>query len=127
MPEFLGDYSPTFHSDFSADIWPSICWPLSTDQPFTAARLTELGVAYELFEVRNSVHGVRPSLRLDGKSPSGNLATVRSEATLVLGRAFGPDGRLKRKKAEEIREQLGQCWDIGGHCYNEIRRLISHI
>lgn len=105
----------------------SICWPLSTDQPFVAARLTKLDVAYELFEVRNSVLGLRPSLRLSGRAPSGTLEAIQEEAVIVLGQAFGPDGRLKRKNAQRISKELESGWYDGGHCFNEIQRLASII
>ena len=121
----LGERVLHLRASFQLRFPTSICWPITTDQPFISARLTELNVAYELFEVRNSVLGLLPSLRLGGKAPSGNVATVREEAMIVLARAFGPDGRLKRKRAEKIRDSLDSSWDEGGHCYNDIRRLIS--
>ena len=89
-----------------------ICWPFATDQQTNAIQLRQLGVAYELLEVRTG-HGLRPIYRL-GRAPKGTLEALREELDDILSKAFGEDGKNKRRKVEEVGRQLRHAWDEGG-------------
>ncbi|KAI5116762.1 hypothetical protein M0805_004979 [Coniferiporia weirii] len=103
---------------------PLICWPIMGDQPQNAAQLTRLNVSYELFEVRTGSYGLRPVHRL-GRSPVGTLEALREETRDVMMRAFGADGREKRRNAERIKDEISGSWAEGGYCWKEIRGLLD--
>ncbi|PSR79623.1 hypothetical protein PHLCEN_2v6924 [Hermanssonia centrifuga] len=92
---------------------PMICWPYQADQPQNSIHLTEnLGVAYELMEVRNT-EGLKPIYRT-GKVHTGTIEAARKEAHRVLDNAFGEDGAKKRAKAVELQAAFENVWDKGG-------------
>ncbi|KAI5116763.1 hypothetical protein M0805_004980 [Coniferiporia weirii] len=103
---------------------PLICWPTMADQPQNAAQLTRLNVSYELFEVRTGTYGLRPVHRL-GRAPVGTLEALREETRDVMARAFGADGREKRRNAERIRDEISGSWKEDGYCWKEIRGLLD--
>lgn len=86
--------------------------------------LTEnLGVAYELLEVRSG-DGLRPIYRT-GKASIGTLDAVREEMNHVLDAAFGEDGQEKRAKIAEIREASTRMWDKGGKSRIAMENLVD--
>ncbi|KAJ3487414.1 hypothetical protein NLI96_g3561 [Meripilus lineatus] len=92
---------------------PMICWPFAGDQPFNAARLTDiLDVAYELYEVRTGL-GLKPIFR-NGKTPVGTIEAVREEAARVLEDAFLGHGQRKRENLKKLREAVMGSWSDGG-------------
>ncbi|KAI5117596.1 hypothetical protein M0805_004047 [Coniferiporia weirii] len=103
---------------------PLICWPIMADQPYNAAQLTRLNVSYELFEVRTGTYGLRPVHRL-GRAPVGTLEALREETRDMMTRAFGEDGREKRRNAERIRNQISGSWAEEGYCWKEIQGLLD--
>ena len=91
-----------------------ICWPYAADQPFNAARLADvLDVAYELYEVRTGLLGLKPIFR-NGKVPVGTIEAVREEAARVLEDAFFGDGKRKRENLKKLREAVLGSWTDGG-------------
>ncbi|KAI5123071.1 hypothetical protein M0805_000505 [Coniferiporia weirii] len=105
---------------------PMICWPFRGDQPCNAINLTvNLNVAYELFEVRNGVHGLAPLLRLGEKSPSGSLDAVYREVLEVLKLARGEDGATKRGNALRIQTEITKAWELNGVCNAELSKMLD--
>ncbi|KAJ3554094.1 hypothetical protein NM688_g3283 [Phlebia brevispora] len=105
---------------------PMICWPYQADQPVNTMYLTEnLGVAYELFEVRTG-HGLKPICR-NGKTPTGTLDAVRQEANQVLDQAFSEDGVGKRAKVKKLQESFAQAWEEQGPSQLALERFIDNI
>lgn len=84
---------------------PLICWPFHADQSLNAANLTvNHNIAYELFEVRTG-HGLRPVHRL-GRAPNGTLDSIQEEASTVLEKAFGEDGKQKRANIKTLQRMM---------------------
>jgi len=84
---------------------PLICWPFFADQPLNSTNLTvNHHVAYELFEVRTG-HGLRPVHRL-GRSPEGTTYAIREEASAILEKAFGENGKQKRANMKILQKQV---------------------
>ncbi|THH09130.1 hypothetical protein EW145_g2230 [Phellinidium pouzarii] len=105
---------------------PMICWPFRGDQPCNAMNLTtNLNVAYELFEVRNGVHGLSPLLRLGDRSPSGNVDAVRREALDILKLARGKDGEEKRRNTLRIKSDIIKAWGNNGDCIEELSKMLD--
>ncbi|PSR79624.1 hypothetical protein PHLCEN_2v6925 [Hermanssonia centrifuga] len=93
---------------------PMICWPYQADQPQNAIHLTDnLGVAYELLEVRTGELGSKPIYRT-GKACTGAIEALRNEVQDILGKAFGEDGAKKRAKAVELQGAFEAVWAEGG-------------
>ena len=68
----------------------SIAWPISAEQSINSAHVsTGLGIAYELFEVRD---GKALKVCRTGKTHSGTLEAIRAEAAATLDSAFGSGG-----------------------------------
>ncbi|KAI5117590.1 hypothetical protein M0805_004042 [Coniferiporia weirii] len=105
---------------------PLICWPIMVDQPLSAAQLTRLNVSYGLLEVRTGSYGLRPVHHL-GRAPVGTLEALREETRNVITRAFGADGREKRKNAERIKDEISKSWAEGEYCWKEIRGLLDFV
>jgi len=131
---------------------PMICWPIHSDQPFNAAQLSvNLNVAYELLEVRSGPNGYLPMRRFFDSQASGTgrernqpvsgseghlqltgtLDAVKHEFREVLEKARGEDGKVKRRNALKIREQMRTGWIEGererGYAVREMRRFIEHV
>ena len=96
-----------------SDEWTRICWPFNADQPFNAAHLVNIDVAYELFEIRDGESGLKPIYRT-GKAPEGTVEALRREASEVLEKAFGDDGARKRAKMEQLKSAVMQAWTESG-------------
>ncbi|KAL7280801.1 hypothetical protein ACG7TL_005745 [Trametes sanguinea] len=92
---------------------PMILWPIDADQPPNAIQLTEdLGIAYELIEVRNGA-GLG-SIYRTGRKPDGSIEAVQAEFRDVLERAFGQDGEEKRVRLGALRTKLQAAWAEDG-------------
>ena len=73
-----------------------------TDQPMNAAYISSVhNLGYELFEVRSG-YGTLPIARLNDYAPVATVDAVRNEFSEVLQKAFGDDGKEKRKNVKEI-------------------------
>lgn len=81
-----------------------------------------MDVAYELLAVRSGASGLRP-LHRTGTAPSTTIESVVAEAHEVLGLAFGPDGEIKRKKAQHIQAGIHASWTDDGSCARDMQRL----
>ncbi|CCM01359.1 uncharacterized protein FIBRA_03409 [Fibroporia radiculosa] len=110
------------HENVIEAIWegvPMICWPFAFDQPMNAARLSHtLDVAFELFQIRSSA-GLKRVHRL-GKAPDGTVEAVRYEIKSILRRAFGEDGKRKRKNVVKLQEQFRRSWDKRGNAWTQL-------
>lgn len=85
--------------------------PFTVDQPANALHtVANLGVAYELLEVRTGAHARKPVFRT-GAAPAGTLDAVKAEAHRVLDLACGADGAQKREKARVLSGGLARAWD----------------
>ncbi|KAI0649587.1 UDP-Glycosyltransferase/glycogen phosphorylase [Trametes meyenii] len=103
---------------------PMILWPIDADQPPNAVHLTyNLGVAYELLEVRHGT-GLCTILRT-GTKPSGTIDSVKAEFIDVLKLALGADGEAKRDKLFELRETLRNAWAENGVARREVEALLD--
>ena len=83
------------------------------DQPLIALHLVNIGVAYELLEVRTGEHGLKTIYRT-GKAPEGTVDAIRREMIDVLTKALGEDGEKKRAKLQELRHAVMQAWTENG-------------
>ncbi|KAI0783280.1 UDP-Glycosyltransferase/glycogen phosphorylase [Abortiporus biennis] len=103
---------------------PMICWPFYADQPFNALNYTEnFDVAYELFEVRAGIHGLKDIHRL-GRPPSGTIEAVRKEVDGVLDDAFKDGGKRKRENMKKLQEKLSQSWKEDGSSKRDFGELV---
>ena len=98
-----------------------ICWPFATDQQINAIQLQQLGVAYELIEVRTGP-GLRPIHRLR-RGPDGTLKALRQEVDDVLMKAFGEDGKAKRRRVEELGRLSRPAWEEGGSAWRSMEEF----
>ena len=80
-------------------------------------------ISYELLEVRSG-HGLR-SIRRTGYTPTGTLDALRAEARDVLLRAFGEDGKEKRKRLEVLREEVLSEWAEGGATKKDVEAFLD--
>ncbi|KAI0671993.1 UDP-Glycosyltransferase/glycogen phosphorylase [Trametes maxima] len=103
---------------------PMILWPVDADQPTNAIHLTHnLGVAYELFEVRHGT-GLCMILRT-GTRPSGTIDAVKAEFIDVLEHAFSADGEAKRDKLLVFQKALRGAWAEDGVAKRETEALLD--
>lgn len=62
---------------------------------------------------------------------TGTLDAVKHEFREVLEKARGEDGKIKRRNALKIREQMGAGWTEGGsergYAVRDMRRFIEHV
>ncbi|KAH9890054.1 UDP-Glycosyltransferase/glycogen phosphorylase [Cubamyces lactineus] len=108
-----------------ADV-PMILWPIDADQPPNAIHLTEdLGVAYELLEVRNGA-GLGTIYRT-GKTSSGTIDAVKSEILDVLARAYGPDGETKRVRLSELKSVFKGAWEQDGEAWKDLVAFLDNV
>ncbi|EKM59462.1 glycosyltransferase family 1 protein [Phanerochaete carnosa HHB-10118-sp] len=106
---------------------PMICWPFSADQPVDTLLLTEnLGVAYELTEVRSGSWGLKPVYRT-GKAPTATLDAVRAEANAVLDKAFSEDGAEKRANTQKLKNMSSEQWKEGGPSRIAAQQLLDDL
>ena len=104
-----------------------ICWDFSGDQPIVAATLSSsLDVAYQLFEVRTGVHGLKP-IRRTGKTPEGTVESVKREFTEVLANMRGADGTRKRENVKRIRDALVATGQEGGQARQALINLLRDL
>jgi len=105
---------------------PLICWPFTSDQGTNAAHATiNLGIGYELFEVRTGF-GLQPIHRL-GRAPIATVEAVKEEAAVVLGQAFSEDGEKKRANAKALQKTLLNAWSEGGASSQDLQALSDSI
>ncbi len=101
----------------------SICWPLQGDQALNAAHITvNLEIGYELFEVRSGT-GLLPIHRLGGQTPTATVEAVREEASTILDKAFGEDGKVKRANIEKLQKSLLSAWAEDGPATRELQAV----
>lgn len=79
-----------------------------------------LKVAYQLLEVHTQ-QGLRPLYR--GYQPTGTKTAIDREFRQVLKNAFGEDGAVKRKIAQELSRRLRETWQENGEALSELRRF----
>lgn len=109
-----------------------ICWPILLDQALVAAHLSlTLKVAYQVYEVRNGEHGLKPLHRFkthpeEARELTGSMEAVREEFTAVLAKMRSEDGELKRKTAKEIGENMEKEWDEGGAGFEVLKSFEDH-
>ena len=104
----------------------SIFWPFGGDQPLNAILCTEQHkVGYELLEVRTGA-GLKPILRT-GFTPTGTLDAVRAEARDALGKAFGEDGKEKRRNMEALQGKVLAEWDEGGAARRDAEAFLDSV
>lgn len=104
-----------------------ICWPYSADQPVNSAHLSSnLHIAYELFEVRSGVNGLKPLYRT-GKAPVGTIEAVRTEAKDVLTKAFGEDGEIKRANVIAMKKAIASSWEENGASQRDLETFVDSI
>ena len=103
-----------------------IVWPFRADQPMNAVMLAENHkVAYELREVRTG-EGLRPIYR-DGFKAAGTLDAIKQEAREVLKKAFGEDGKEKRKRLAVLREAMLGEWQEGGASKKDVSDFLDSL
>jgi hypothetical protein len=85
-----------------------------------------LDVAYQLFEVRTGMHGLKPICRT-GKTPEGTIESVKREFSEVLEKMRGKDGTRKRTNVQKIRESLVASGQEGGHARLALLDLIKDL
>ncbi|EKM61882.1 glycosyltransferase family 1 protein [Phanerochaete carnosa HHB-10118-sp] len=106
---------------------PMICWPFGADQALNTLLLTEnLGVAYELIEVRTGSSGLKPVYRT-GKAPTATLDAVRAEANTVLDKAFSEDGAKKRANTQNLKHMSSELWKEGGSSRIATQKLLNDL
>lgn len=81
-----------------------------------------LKVAYQLLEVRID-HGLKPLYR--GYQPKGTKEAIDTEFRQVLKDAFGQDGDIKRRIAQELSERLKATWKEGGEALSGLRQMLK--
>ncbi|GJE98881.1 glycosyltransferase family 1 protein [Phanerochaete sordida] len=107
---------------------PLICWPFGADAPLNARHLAQLGVAYELAEVRAGAQATRPAYRDGGGAvPGCTLQGVRAEVRGVFGRACGEDGAYMRVRAGELRGAMRGLWVEGGAARDAAGELLDSL
>ncbi|CDO73252.1 hypothetical protein BN946_scf185008.g14 [Trametes cinnabarina] len=105
---------------------PMILWPIDADQPPNAVQLSEdLGIAYELIEVRNEA-GLGTIYRT-GEKPTGSIEAVKAEVRDVLARASGPDGQEKRMRLDALRTKLQAAWAQGGVARADVETFLDSL
>ena len=103
-----------------------IVWPYGADQGLNAVILSEkLQVGYELVEVRSGL-GLKPIYRT-GRAPVATVEAIRSEANEVLSKAFGEDGKRKRRNIMKMREEVLTAWGEDGPSRRDVERLLDVI
>jgi len=105
---------------------PMICWPFQGDQPTNAAHVVDIGVAYELFEIRGGAPGLKTIYRT-GKAPEGTVDSLRREAAEVLDKAFGEDGEQKRAKMQLLRADVMQGWTENGPAKRAVETFLDSL
>ena len=87
-----------------------------------------LDVAYELYEIRDGEHGLKPLARFgsSAKPLEGTPEAVSREAREVFIKARGDDGARKRANAQKVGEALKRSWDKDGAFTRDLDRLLTH-
>ncbi|PAV17483.1 UDP-Glycosyltransferase glycogen phosphorylase [Pyrrhoderma noxium] len=102
---------------------PMICCPFDADQPSNASNLSHIqNIAYELYELRSS-HGLRPIHRLNNYQPKGTPESIKNEIKEVLKKAWGEDGKRKRKNIRRIQEAIKAGWGKDGENWDGIKKI----
>lgn len=60
-----------------------------------------------------------------GKTPTGTLEAVRSEAREVLEAAFGEEGAKKRANMKKLKEIMSVAWEMNGPAYVDMQKLLD--
>lgn len=103
-----------------------IAWPLTFDQPPGAAHMSlTLDVAFELVQVRQGEHGLKPLYR--GVRSVGTAEAVKAEVEDVLKRLHGEEGARKRRNAKKVRDEFRAGWQEDGAALRDFRNLLSAI
>jgi hypothetical protein len=87
---------------------------------------SSLDVAYQLFEVRTGIPGLKTIHRL-GRAPKGTVDSVKEEFADVLVKMRGPDGARKRQNAERIRDTLISTVQEGGQARQALVNLLDDL
>ena len=87
-----------------------------------------LDVAYELYNIRDGEHGLKPLARFgpSAKSLEGTPEAVAAEAREIFVKARSEDGARKRANAQRIGEELKRGWDMDGAFTKEVNKLLTH-
>ena len=95
------------------------------DQPINSLHLTHnLEVAFELFEVRTGVSGLKPIHRT-GHTPVGTADAIRRETRLIFDKAFGEEGEQKRANIERLRVSMSNAWAEQGPSRHALDQFID--
>lgn len=81
-------------------------------------------LGYELFEIRSGL-GTLPIARLGNRAPTGTLEAAQIEFREVLEKAFGEDGKEKRKNVERFRKAIEDGWKEGGSSWKEMEKIVD--
>ena len=101
-----------------------IFFPLSVDQPFNAAHVTEnLHAAFELFQVRSG-EGLKP-LHRNGLTPAGSHEAVGIEVRQTIDLCRSEKGQEIRNNAEKLKVQFAKAWKEDGSARQEIRKFLN--
>ncbi|GJJ12672.1 hypothetical protein Clacol_006916 [Clathrus columnatus] len=101
---------------------PLIAWPIDAEQPPNAAYITlTLSIAYELLEGRSGL-GLKPMHR--GITPRGTLEALEEEVQVILDKAYGEDGKVKRENIRILRDKMREDLREGGQSVAELENFI---
>lgn len=104
-----------------------ICWPYMAEQPLNTMHLTDnLGIAYEVVEIRTGENATKTTYRT-GRAPVGTLEAVRAEASEILDKAFGEDGKIKRANIMKLREEALSALGPEGSTRKDLERLLDEM
>ena len=102
-----------------------IFFPLSVDQPFNAAHVTEnLHAAFELFQVRSGEEGLKPLYR-NGLTPAGSRKAVGIEVRQTIDLCRGEKGQEIRSNAEKLKVKFAKAWEENGAAKQEVRKFLK--
>ena len=100
-----------------------IVWPLTADQPYAAAHVTEnLHAAIELFQVRSG-EGLKP-LHRNGLTPAGTREAVGIEVRQTIDLCRSERGQELRSNAEKLKAKFSKAWDEDGASRQEMRKFL---
>ena len=60
-----------------------------------------------------------------GVKPEGTVEAVEAEARWVLEDAWGPNGKLKRANAVEIKNKMREAWEEGGEAVRDLKAFLD--
>ena len=99
-----------------------ICWPITADQPGNAAYVTEINVAFELFQVRIG-DGLKPLAR-NGVAAEGTREAVGIEIRHTIDLCRSEKGQEMRCNAEQLKVKFAQTWEEDGIARQDIRKFL---